>query len=118
MVYNPEIITLPTHYSSLPYQHIKISHVPASSPTPTRVLLLELHRPGKNNAFTDQMSGELEKAFELFDIDDRVKAIVVTGSGKMFCAGADLEIGFAGGKGKAGSVNVQKAEKDYEHRDG
>lgn len=50
---------------------------------------------------------ELESAYAMFDVDDRVKCIVVTATGKIFCAGADLEIGFIGG-----------TEPVNEHRDG
>ena len=50
---------------------------------------------------------EMERAFAMFDVDDRVKAIVVTGHGKMFCAGADLDVGLKGGH-----------EAPNEHRDG
>lgn len=84
----------PNSYTTLPYTEIKLSHVPESSPTPTPTILLTLYRPNKYNAFTDTMMLELEEAFTLFDIDDRVRCIVVTGHGKMFCAGADLELGF------------------------
>lgn len=48
------------------------------------------------------------KAFDMLDLDDRVKAIVVTGKGRMYCAGADLEIGLNRGPGI----------RDKEHRDG
>lgn len=40
---------------------------------------------------------ELETAYEMFDLDGRVKVVVMSGTGKMFCAGADLDIGFARG---------------------
>lgn len=88
-------ITLPASYSSLPFKDISISHVPASSPTPSQVLLLKLNRPQKFNAVTERMIEELVTAYEYFNADDRVKVIVVTGSGKAFCVGADLEVGFS-----------------------
>lgn len=46
------------------------------------------------------MCNELVSAFDMLDADDRVKAIVVTGEGKMFCAGADLVEGLHRGKGE------------------
>lgn len=100
-------IDLPTSYTSLPFTEIRCHHVPSSSPTPTPVIVLELYRPKNYNAFTPTMMHEMETAFQLFDIDDRVKCVVVTGNGRMFCAGADLDIGFVGGQ-----------EKVNDHRDG
>jgi enoyl-CoA hydratase/carnithine racemase len=85
--------SFPESYAALPFQHIRLSHIPESSPTPTPVILITLHRPGKNNAFTGIMATDLETAFDLLSHDPRVKAIVVTGDGKMFCAGADLDGG-------------------------
>lgn len=103
---------LPSSYASLDLQHIRVFHVPESSPTVTPVVVVKLWRPGKNNAFTDTMKNDMVRVYEMFDVDDRVKCIVLTGEGKMFCAGADLEIGFPGGeKGRT------KAEKENEHRD-
>ncbi|KAL1962148.1 hypothetical protein VTN77DRAFT_552 [Rasamsonia byssochlamydoides] len=87
-------LSLPSSYAALPTKYIALSHVPAASPTPTKVIVVTLNRPEKNNAFTEAMGEELKEVFELFDVDDRVRAIVLTGAGKMFCAGADLEIGF------------------------
>jgi len=83
---------LPTSYSTLDVEHITVEHVPASSPSPTSVILIKLDRPTKYNAFTLQMYMSLEKVYRLIDQDDRVKAVVLTGAGRMFCAGADLEI--------------------------
>jgi enoyl-CoA hydratase/carnithine racemase len=77
-----------------------------------------LSRPEKNNAFTEIMADELERVFTLFDVDDRVKCIVLTGAGKMFCAGADLEIGFLGGTQKDGTAGRLKTGTNTEHRDG
>ncbi len=54
------------------------------------VLTLTLDRPERLNAFTDQMGDELITAFDRADGDDAVRAIVVTGAGRAFCAGADL----------------------------
>ena len=57
------------------------------------VATLTLHRPDKLNAFTAQMRDELIAAFDLTDADDAVRAVVVTGAGRAFCAGADLGAG-------------------------
>jgi enoyl-CoA hydratase/carnithine racemase len=72
------------------------------------VILITLYRPGKHNAFTEIMTEELENAFGLLSADDRVKAIVVTGHGNIFCAGADLDEGL--GKGSQDTTRT--------HRDG
>lgn len=85
---------LPASYASLPTKAIKLSHVPEHFPSVTKVIVVTLNRPNKYNAWIPQMAEELEMVYKLFDIDDRVRAIVLTGSGKMFCAGADLEVGF------------------------
>ncbi len=115
----PPQVQPPSSYSSLPFQHIKVSHVPASSPTPTPVLLITLNRPDKHNAFTGIMQKDLCKVYELIDIDPRVKCVVITGAGpRAFCAGADLEIGFLGGAAKSGSPANAKTERDVDHRDG
>jgi enoyl-CoA hydratase/carnithine racemase len=55
-----------------------------------RVLTLTLNRADRLNAFTGQMCRELLDAFDRADADDAVRAVVVTGAGKGFCAGADL----------------------------
>ncbi len=54
------------------------------------VLTITLHRPDRLNAFTATMGRELIEAFDLADADDGVRAVVVTGEGRAFCAGADL----------------------------
>ena len=58
-----------------------------------RVLTITLNRPERLNAFTPTMQSELIEALEHADADDGVSAIVVTGAGRGFCAGADLERG-------------------------
>jgi len=57
------------------------------------VLTLTLNRPEKLNAFTSRMLNELLDALDCADADDDVRAIIVTGSGRGFCAGADLSGG-------------------------
>ena len=54
------------------------------------VALIELHRPEKRNAFSGRMGEELGLAYRRCDADDAVRAIVLTGAGSAFCAGADL----------------------------
>lgn len=54
------------------------------------ILTLWLHRPDSLNAFTVTMANELVDAFDRASADDHVAAIVVTGSGRAFCAGMDL----------------------------
>lgn len=56
------------------------------------ILTLWLDRPGQLNAFTVTMADELEHAFTRASTDDDVRAIVVTGSGRAFCAGMDLSV--------------------------
>jgi enoyl-CoA hydratase/carnithine racemase len=51
---------------------------------------ITLDRPERLNAFTVQMANELVQAFEAASADDSVRAIVVTGAGRAFCAGMDL----------------------------
>ncbi|MGI8921567.1 MAG: crotonase/enoyl-CoA hydratase family protein [Solirubrobacteraceae bacterium] len=58
-----------------------------------RVLTVTLDRPDRLNAWTQIMGRELIEAFDRADADDDVHAIVVTGAGRGFCAGADLAAG-------------------------
>src|SRR4051794_3728370 len=55
-----------------------------------RVLTITLNRPDRLNAFTARMGAELIDAFDRADADDDVRAVIVTGAGRGFCAGADL----------------------------
>ncbi len=64
------------------------------------VATITLDRPDKLNAFTPRMMREMIDALDRVDSDDAVRAVIVTGSGRGFCAGADLSGGgetFAGG---------------------
>ncbi|MEU4430927.1 crotonase/enoyl-CoA hydratase family protein [Nocardia rhamnosiphila] len=57
------------------------------------VATITLDRPDKLNAFTTAMGYELIEAFDTCDRDDAVRAVVLTGAGRAFCAGADLSAG-------------------------
>ncbi|MEA2470089.1 MAG: hypothetical protein QOE38_1088, partial [Thermoleophilaceae bacterium] len=57
------------------------------------VLTITLNRPDRLNAFTPTMLAELLDVFDRAEADDDVRAVIVTGAGRGFCAGADLEAG-------------------------
>jgi enoyl-CoA hydratase/carnithine racemase len=57
------------------------------------VATITLHRPDRLNAFTTTMARELSAAFDATDADDDVRVVLMTGSGRGFCAGADLARG-------------------------
>src|ERR671924_343534 len=57
------------------------------------ILTITLNRPDRLNAWTETMAGELMDAFDRADAADDVRAVIVTGAGRAFCAGADLERG-------------------------
>jgi enoyl-CoA hydratase/carnithine racemase len=58
-----------------------------------QIATITLNRPGKLNSFTNRMLKEIIAAFDESDADDNVRAVIVTGSGRAFCAGADLSGG-------------------------
>lgn len=58
-----------------------------------RIATVTLNRPEKLNAFTHVMRDELIDAFGRADADDEVRAVIVTGAGRAYCAGADLSAG-------------------------
>lgn len=57
------------------------------------IATITLSRPDKLNAFTVEMMGEMLDALDRIDADDDVRAVIVTGAGRAFCAGADLSEG-------------------------
>jgi len=75
------------------------------------VLTITLHRPEKLNAFTPTMMRELIDAFDRADADDAVRAVIVTGAGRAFCAGADLS-------GGGGTFDNTARDTLETHRDG
>ena len=59
------------------------------------IATITLNRPDKMNAFTGRMMHEIISALDMTDADDNVKAVIFTGAGRAFCAGADLSSGGA-----------------------
>jgi len=59
------------------------------------VATLTLNRPDRMNAFTGEMMRDMIAAFDATDANDEVRAVIVTGAGRAFCAGADLGSGGA-----------------------
>lgn len=57
------------------------------------IATITLHRPDKMNAFTGRMMHEIIAALDITDADDNVKVVIFTGSGRAYCAGADLSSG-------------------------
>jgi enoyl-CoA hydratase/carnithine racemase len=112
-----ESMQLPESYSSLDLPHIKLLHVPESSTTATPILVIVLNRAEENNAFTDPMCSSIETVYRLINRDARVKVVVLTGAGKIFCAGADLEVGWPGSTNKGGASTIKKSTRDSDHRD-
>jgi enoyl-CoA hydratase/carnithine racemase len=73
------------------------------------VATVTLNRPEQLNAYSGRMGLELGHAFETCDADDSIRAIVVTGAGRAFCAGADLSGGGFGKRPPDGWDELQKA---------
>lgn len=70
----------------MPYQDIRFA-------LEEGVATITLHRPDALNAFSGAMGRELEDAYVRCDADDDVRVIVLTGTGRAFCAGADMSVG-------------------------
>ncbi|MZR29130.1 enoyl-CoA hydratase-related protein [Sneathiella litorea] len=78
-----------------------------------QILTITLNRPDNLNAFTRIMRDELIDAFDKADNDDDVRAIIITGAGRAFCAGADLGKGAETFDYKArGEVNDGEVHRD------
>ena len=78
------------------------------------ILTITLNRPDRLNALTETMRDELIRAFAEADSNDDIRAVIVTGAGRAFCAGADL--------GRGGATFDHRARggapDPSQHRDG
>lgn len=77
------VTTSSTQYSEITYE------------VSEHIATITLNRPDKLNAFTGTMMNEIIDAFDRTDQDDDVHAVIITGAGRGFCAGADLSAGAA-----------------------
>ena len=82
------------------------------------ILTVTLNRPDRLNAYNDTMQQDLLDVYEYADAEDDVRVVIVTGAGRAFCAGADLEAGtqtFVTPKEEGGEAGSASREP---HRDG
>jgi enoyl-CoA hydratase/carnithine racemase len=77
------------------------------------VATVTLNRPDRLNAVNTTVIRELVEAFDRADGDDDVRAVIVTGAGRAFCAGADL-----GGGGATFAAGPGRSERPEDHHDG
>lgn len=77
------------------------------------IATITLNRPDQMNTFNARMRDELIAAFDASDADDAVRAVIVTGAGRAFCAGADLSSG-----GQTFDYKAQQSAAREEHKVG
>jgi enoyl-CoA hydratase/carnithine racemase len=81
------------------------------------ILTITLNRPDRLNAWTQTMASELMDTFDRVDADDEVRAVIITGAGRGFCAGADLEKGGETFDARAREADYARHNAAGEHRD-
>ena len=92
------------------YQHILLE-----KDTENYIARLTLNRPEKRNALNDQTMDELGDALEDVESDDLVRVLIITGAGRSFCAGGDLEALPGGSEpGAWASQNVDDIRRSFQ----
>jgi 2-(1,2-epoxy-1,2-dihydrophenyl)acetyl-CoA isomerase len=77
------------------------------------IATITLNRPDKLNAYTTEMGEEVTHAFRSLHRDRKVRAVILTGGGRAFCAGVDLEHLKAHDQGKSASKGPRLGEEDF-----
>ncbi|OBT91777.1 hypothetical protein VE01_09362 [Pseudogymnoascus verrucosus] len=91
-------IQVPKSYMTPCDSDLLITNHPVSAPGVTAILIVTLNRPKKYNAMTVPMIEGLLMVLQQIDVDSRVKCVVLTGAGKAFCSGIDLNLDATAGK--------------------
>ena len=76
---------------------------------------IELNRPDRLNAWSRELSADLLKILREVAADDQVRAVMLTGAGRAFCAGADLKDGLTAVTGPDGEVDTESALVTWYH---
>jgi 2-(1,2-epoxy-1,2-dihydrophenyl)acetyl-CoA isomerase len=76
---------------------------------------IELNRPGRLNAWSRDLSADLLKVLREVAADDEVRAVMLTGAGRAFCAGADLKDGLAAATGPDGRIDTESTLVTWYH---
>ncbi|GIZ43177.1 hypothetical protein CKM354_000641500 [Cercospora kikuchii] len=88
---NSDTFQVPDSYVTPTDSHIRISNHPESANGVTPVQVIALNRPEKLGAITTEMLASLIDFFTSVNVDDRVKVVIFTGTGRVFSAGIDLK---------------------------
>ena len=76
---------------------------------------IELNRPDRMNAWSSALSADLLSALRAVAADDGVRAVMLTGAGRAFCAGADLKDGLAAARDSNGHIDTKSTLVDWYH---
>ncbi len=108
-------LALPEDYSTIKFKTILVHGIDPTTRSKTRsprVVQVVIDRLQANNAFTQAMALEIRDVYSLFDVDERVRCIILTGAGdKFFCAGADLNA-------NERTLDLNEGEREQDYRDG